>query len=49
MLEAIANTPNTTDETRIVVRILSGNVNIVNIKVPLKNINIQKKNTIVFR
>ena len=37
VLEAITNTPNTTDETRVVVRTLSGDVSIVNVKVSLDN------------
>ena len=37
VLEEIANTPNTTDETRVVVRTLSGDVSIVKVKVSLDN------------
>ena len=37
VLEAISNAPNTTDETRVVVRTLSGDVSIVNVKVSLDN------------
>ena len=43
VLEAIANTPNTTDETRVVVRTLSGDVSIVKVKVSLDNSKIKYK------
>jgi hypothetical protein len=37
VLEAIANAQNTTDETRVVVRTLSGDVSIINVKVSPDN------------
>ena len=43
VLDAIANTPNTTDETRVVVRTLSGDVSIVKVKVSLDNSKIKYK------